>query len=105
MSRLVESYDNLKAQEDDYLGVMKQIIEARTTKTEIEAMKLQNENNAALEDGDSSDVDWEDVKKELEELKKIANDAEAASAINDQLVNRLQLHRQKVHYSPFQSQL
>uniref|UniRef100_A0A914CFY0 Pericentriolar material 1 protein C-terminal domain-containing protein n=1 Tax=Acrobeloides nanus TaxID=290746 RepID=A0A914CFY0_9BILA len=95
MSRLVESYDNLKAQEDDYLGVMKQIIEARTTKTEIEAMKLQNENNAALEDGDSSDVDWEDVKKELEELKKIANDAEAASAINDQLVNRLQLHRQK----------
>lgn len=97
MSRLVESYDGLRAQEDDYLGVMKQIVEARSANAELEAMKLQNENNSAKEKGDDeSDADWEDVKKELEELKKLANDAETASAINDQLVNRLQLHRQKV---------
>lgn len=118
MAKMIASYDLLSAQEEDYMKIMQQIVSIRENAAEdvqheVEEVKenksetkkvAEGEENAVpnaesteanKEHTDENEAEWKEVEEELAKLGSVAGEAVAASIMNEKLIEKLQLHRNK----------
>ncbi|KHN88784.1 DNA topoisomerase 3 [Toxocara canis] len=124
MAKMIASYDLLSAQEEEYMKIMQQIVSIRENAAEdvqheVEEVKSsQGEANAETKESTvagaepieadeqsteaekserkgGSEAEWKEVEEELAKLGSVAGEAVAASIMNEKLVEKLQLHRNK----------
>ncbi|CAD6188233.1 unnamed protein product [Caenorhabditis auriculariae] len=113
IKQLVEAFDGLTTQENQYLEILQAIvgIHEQATKdiaedyeqkiaADEEKLRLIRESQAdgasdAPADEADGDPDVQELREALLELRKVSDAAVAASELNDKLVERLQLHKKK----------
>ncbi|KAL6726272.1 hypothetical protein Aduo_008260 [Ancylostoma duodenale] len=109
MAKLIEAFDMMTAQENAFLGVLRNIVEIHDQATkdvaaEIEHMENKDEKkDEKKEEGDSAKKTEEDkeedendeelIKETLRELEQVSLKALAAAELNEKLVETLQRHK------------
>ncbi|RCN48204.1 hypothetical protein ANCCAN_05750 [Ancylostoma caninum] len=109
MAKLIEAFDMMTAQENAFLGVLRNIVEIHDQATkdvaaEIEHMENKDEKkDEKKEEGDSAKKPEEDkeedendeelIKETLRELEQVSLKALAAAELNEKLVETLQRHK------------
>jgi len=99
MAKLLQAYDNFKNQEDEYVGILQQILAIRTTAADDVATELAKAVTESAIAGDDSmpmvESTTENINAERAALADCAEKAIIASRVHDQLVTSLQLNRNK----------
>ncbi|EYC15962.1 hypothetical protein Y032_0035g3065 [Ancylostoma ceylanicum] len=109
MAKLIEAFDMMTAQENAFLGVLRNIVEIHDQATkdvaaEIENMENKDEKKDEKKEGDDSakkegedneedENDEELIKETLRELEQVSLKALAAAELNEKLVETLQRHK------------
>uniref|UniRef100_A0A915DWU9 Uncharacterized protein n=1 Tax=Ditylenchus dipsaci TaxID=166011 RepID=A0A915DWU9_9BILA len=90
IAKLVDSYDGLKVQEDEFICMLKKLAGIEDSAPAVTAPKKESTKNDADED-----FDYEEAHKTLGEAEKMAEQASAAASINQQLQTQIALNQQK----------
>ncbi|VDM77261.1 unnamed protein product [Strongylus vulgaris] len=113
MAKLIEAFDMMTAQENQFLGVLKSIVDihnqatldvaeelegkkAEETSEKKDAEKMKEEKNENIPEKNTPEDDENDeeaIKETLKELEQVSIKALAAAQLNEKLVETLQRHK------------
>ncbi|KJH48143.1 hypothetical protein DICVIV_05757 [Dictyocaulus viviparus] len=118
MTKLIEAFDTMTAQENSFLAVLKNIVEIHEQATSDlaeendELRKIQETSNGKQNDvntndtqeskqkGEDDDDDEKLIKETLKELEQVSIQALAAAELNEKLVETLQRHKKNMARLP-----